>query len=238
MERSVTIIGPFLAPADRRPGHVDQRRLTTVSLPRDKNVAVLILLLLKILDFLKVENREKELCPNSSSRLHERRRSSVVVSLPGLDVSPGDLFVSNGAADILNDSNFSDTKKSKWPFSRRGTTKGKSQTGTASDIEKYLSTSQIQDWRNPDLQRYKDYSLAEFLRDQSSQVSAASDPQGFKRGEAIWELFTSECVYFLDQLMVLKEVFLATLTNLHIQNCLTDVDSWRLFANLNELCLV
>lgn len=50
------------------------------------------------------------------------------------------------------------------------------------------------------------YSLGEFLRDQSSQVSATSDPQGFKRQEAIWELFTSECVYFLDQLMVLKEV--------------------------------
>uniref|UniRef100_A0A3B4V263 Pleckstrin homology domain containing, family G (with RhoGef domain) member 7 n=1 Tax=Seriola dumerili TaxID=41447 RepID=A0A3B4V263_SERDU len=77
-----------------------------------------------------------------------------------------------------------------------------------------------------------------FLRDQSSQVSVASDPQGFKRQEAIWELFTSECFYFLDQLMVLKEVFLATLTNLQMRNCLTDVDSWRLFANLNELCLV
>ncbi|XP_068578979.1 pleckstrin homology domain-containing family G member 7 isoform X2 [Cebidichthys violaceus] len=174
---------------------------------------------------------------HNHSRLQERRRSSVVVSLPGLDVSPGDLFVSNGAADILNGSNFSDTKKSKWPF-RRSTTKGKSQTGTASDIEKYLSSSQIQDWRNPDLQKYKDYSLAEFLQDQSSQVSAASDPQGFKRQEAIWELFTSECVYFLDQLMVLKEVFLATLTNLQMRNCLADVDSWRLFANLNELCLV
>ncbi|CAJ1056976.1 pleckstrin homology domain-containing family G member 7 [Xyrichtys novacula] len=172
------------------------------------------------------------------SFLQERRRSSVVVSLPGLDVSPGDLFVSNGVADILNGSNFSDTKKSKWPFSRRGTTKGKVQMCTASDVEKYLSTSQIQDWRNPDLQRYKDFSLSEFLRDQSSQVSASSDPQGFKRQGAIWELFTSECVYFLDQLMVLKEVFLATLTNLQVRNCLTDIDSWRLFANLNELCLV
>lgn len=40
-------------------------------------------------------------------RLQERRRSSVVVSLPGLDVSPGDLFVSNGAADILNRSTYS-----------------------------------------------------------------------------------------------------------------------------------
>lgn len=29
----------------------------------------------------------------------------MVVSLPGLDVSPGDLFVSNGVADILNGAN-------------------------------------------------------------------------------------------------------------------------------------
>ncbi|XP_078139291.1 pleckstrin homology domain-containing family G member 7 isoform X3 [Centroberyx gerrardi] len=177
----------------------------------------------------------KEHCHN---RLQERRRSSVVVSLPGLDVSPGDLFVSNGAADVLNGSNFSDTKKSKWPFLRRSTTKGKTLTCTASDIEKYLSTAQIQDWRITDFQKHKDCSLAEFLRDQSSQLRADSDPQGFKTQETIWELFTSECVYFLDQLMVLKEVFLATLTNLQMRNCLTDVDSWRLFANLNELCLV
>ncbi|KAM4618764.1 LOW QUALITY PROTEIN: pleckstrin homology domain-containing family G member 7 [Polymixia lowei] len=172
------------------------------------------------------------------NRLQERRRSSVVVSLPGLDVSPGDLFVSNGAADILNCSNFSDTKKSKWPFLRRNTTKAKTPTCTVTDIEKYLSTAQIRDWRNTDFQKYKDCSLAEFLQDQSSQLKAASDPQGYKRQEAIWELFTSECVYFLDQLLVLKEVFLATLTDLQMRNCLTDVDSWRLFANLNELCLV
>ncbi|XP_077372661.1 pleckstrin homology domain-containing family G member 7 isoform X2 [Festucalex cinctus] len=180
------------------------------------------------------ELQEKEHRP---IRLEERRRSSVVVSLPGLDVSPGDLFVSNGAADMLN--NFSDTKKSKWPFSRRSTTKGKSQTSmSVSDIEGHLSTAQIQDWRNCDLQKYKDYSVAEFLQDQSSQWSPTSDPQGFKRQEAIWELFTSECVYFLDQLMVLKEVFLATLTNLQMRNCLADIDAWGLFANLSELCLV
>ncbi|KAM9815204.1 pleckstrin homology domain-containing family G member 7 [Syngnathus typhle] len=179
------------------------------------------------------ELQEKEQRPN---RLEERRRSSVVVSLPGLDVSPGDLFVTNGAADLLG--NFSDTKKSKW-FSRRSTTKGKSQTGTTvTDIEGYLSTAQIQDWRNCDLQKYKDYSVAEFLQDQSSQWSATSDPPSFKRQEAIWELFTSECVYFLDQLMVLKEVFLATLANLQTRSCLVDIDAWRLFANLSELCLV
>ncbi|KAM8861320.1 pleckstrin homology domain-containing family G member 7 [Synchiropus picturatus] len=170
-------------------------------------------------------------------RLKERRRSSVVVSLAGMDVSPGDLFVSNGAADMLNGSNLSDTKKSKWPF-RRSTTKGKSGVGTASDIEKCLSTVEIQDWRDGDFQKFKDCSFSDFLRDQSSQLSAASDPQGFKTKEAIWELFTSECVYFLDQLMVLKEVFLETLINLQERNCLTDVETWRMFANLKELCLV
>uniref|UniRef100_A0A3P9LHU4 Pleckstrin homology domain containing, family G (with RhoGef domain) member 7 n=1 Tax=Oryzias latipes TaxID=8090 RepID=A0A3P9LHU4_ORYLA len=169
-------------------------------------------------------------------RLHERRRSSVVVSLPGLDVSPGDLFVSNGAVDIINGSNLSDTKKTKWPFLRRNTTKGKLQIGTGADVEKYLSTAQIQDCGNADLQKLKDFSLAQFLQDQSSQMSPDSHVR--KRQEAIWELFTSECVYFLDQLMVLNEVFLVTLSNLQLRNCLTDVNVWSLFANVNELCLV
>uniref|UniRef100_A0A1A8F7V9 Pleckstrin homology domain containing, family G (With RhoGef domain) member 7 n=1 Tax=Nothobranchius korthausae TaxID=1143690 RepID=A0A1A8F7V9_9TELE len=175
---------------------------------------------------------------HTHSRLHERRRSSVVVSLPGLDVSPGDLFVSNGAANMINDSNLSDAKKLKWPFLRRSTTKGKLQTGTVSDIEKCLSAVQIQDWTHAEFQKFKDFSLVEFLQDQVPQVSVTSDPQLLKRQEAIWELFTSECVYFLDQLMVLKEVFLVTLLNLQQKNCLSDIDSWRLFANLNELCLV
>lgn len=52
----------------------------------------------------------------------------------------------------------------------------------------------------------QDCSLAAFLQEQSSQAGASSHPQAFKRQEAIWELFTSECFYFLDQLMVLKEV--------------------------------
>ncbi|KAG5273464.1 hypothetical protein AALO_G00151580 [Alosa alosa] len=171
-------------------------------------------------------------------RLQERRRSSVVVSLPGLDVSPGDLFVSNGAADILNHSTFSDTKKSKWPFSRRSTTKGKGRTVTATDVEKCLSDAHVQDWRDSNFQRYKDCPLEEFLREHSPPLHAQEEPKAYKRQEVIWELFTSECVYFLDQLMVLKEVFLTTLNDLQLRDCLQDIDSWRLFANLNELCLV
>ncbi|KAL6478998.1 hypothetical protein MHYP_G00124310 [Metynnis hypsauchen] len=171
----------------------------------------------------------------SHKRLQERRRSSVVVTLPGLDVSPGDLFVSNGAADLLNRSTYSDTKKSKWPFSRRGTTKAKMR--SSADIDKCLTSIQIQDRRDSDFQRYKDLTLEEFLKEHP-QLSVEEDPIAHKRLEAIWELFTSECVYFLDQLMVLQEVFLSTLSDLQLRECLQDIDSWRLFANLNELCLV
>ncbi|KAL1256959.1 hypothetical protein QQF64_012504, partial [Cirrhinus molitorella] len=168
--------------------------------------------------------------------LQERRRSSVVVSLPGLDVSPGDLFVSNGAADILNKSAYSDTKKSKWPFSRRNTqTKGK--THSAADIDKCLAGIQIQEWRDTEFQTYKDMSLEDFLSGRS-ELGAAENPKAYRKQEAIWEFFTSECVYFLDQLMVLKEVFLTTLSDLQMRECLQDIDSWGLFANLNELCLV
>ncbi|CAG03428.1 unnamed protein product [Tetraodon nigroviridis] len=138
-----------------------------------------------------------------SNRLQERRRSSVVVSLPGLDVSPGDLFVSNGVADILNGTNSYVIPSVLVSILQ---TKGKPQTGTASDIQKYLSKSQIADWRNSDFQKYKDCSLSEFLQERASQTSAGSHPHAFRRQEAIWELFTSECFYFLDQLMVLKEV--------------------------------
>ncbi|XP_073706728.1 pleckstrin homology domain-containing family G member 7 [Garra rufa] len=169
-------------------------------------------------------------------RLQERRRSSVVVSLPGLDVSPGDLFVSNGAADILNKSAYSDTKKTKWPFSRRNTqTKGK--THSAADIDKCLAGIEIQEWRDTEFQKYKDMSLEDFLSSRS-ELGAAENPKAYHKQEAIWELFTSECVYFLDQLMVLKEVFLTTLSDLQMRECLHDIDSWGLFANLNELCLV
>lgn len=168
-------------------------------------------------------------------RLQERRRSSVVVSLPGLDISPGDLFVSNGVADILNKSPYLDTKKTKWPFLRRSTTKGKFR--SVADIDKCLADIQVQEWRDTDFQTYKDMSLGEFLNGRS-ELRVAKDPKAYRKQEAIWELFTSECVYFLDQLMVLKEVFLNTLTELQMRDCLQDIDSWMLFANLNELCLV
>ncbi|KAI1882100.1 hypothetical protein AGOR_G00247210 [Albula goreensis] len=187
------------------------------------------------IDCESTEDNDQETEPYHN-RLQERRRSSVVVSLPGLDVSPGDLFVSDGAVDRLNGSTLSESKKSKWPFSRHSTIKGKMR--SASDIEKCLSAAQILDWRNTDFQKYKNCTLEGFLKSEGHECELENGVRDWRREEAVWELFTSECVYFLDQLMVLKEVFLSTLTYLQDSDCLSDIDTWRLFANLNELSLV
>lgn len=47
--------------------------------------------------------------------------------------------------------------------------------------------------------------MDEFLKTQP-ELRAEEEPKAHRKQEALWELFTSECVYFLDQLMVLKEV--------------------------------
>lgn len=52
----------------------------------------------------------------------------------------------------------------------------------------------------------QDCSLEEFLREQCPSLLPPEEPTAHRKQESIWELFTSECVYFLDQLMVLKEV--------------------------------
>ncbi|XP_021231458.1 pleckstrin homology domain-containing family G member 7 isoform X8 [Numida meleagris] len=56
-------------------------------------------------------------------RSAERRRSSVVVSLPGLEVFPGDLLVSDSALDYLAHTALllnAESKKPRWPFAKRG----------------------------------------------------------------------------------------------------------------------
>nr|XP_012324765.1 pleckstrin homology domain-containing family G member 7 isoform X5 [Aotus nancymaae] len=137
-----------------------------------------------------------------NSGFYEHRRSSVVLNLPGLEVFPGDLLVSDGAADylchpllLLN----SESKKPRWPFSKRGVDKTWDE---VMETHHKLPTDQLD------------------LR---------------KQQEAMWELFTSECTYFLDHLLVLKMIFMNTLKYLQTHEYLLDVDLWRLFANLEEL---
>ncbi|ROL43354.1 Pleckstrin homology domain-containing family G member 7 [Anabarilius grahami] len=161
-----------------------------------------------------------------SSVIHGKMRSHRSKTLDNGVICKSKEF--RGSKEPVSDGNESSTDDNEQ-------TKGK--TRSVADIDKCLAGIQIQEWRDTDFQTYKDMSLEDFLRGRS-ELEASENPKAYRKQEAIWELFTSECVYFLDQLMVLKEVFLTTLSELQMRDCLQDIDSWRLFANLNELCLV
>ncbi|XP_074082679.1 pleckstrin homology domain-containing family G member 7 isoform X2 [Macrotis lagotis] len=170
-------------------------------------------------------------------RLYQHRRSSVVVNLPGLEVFPGDLLVPDGVASylchpalLLN----SEPKKLRWPFSKKGVSKDKQK--QAFDLENCLSTIKIADYSGYEFHSLKDKTWEEVLGRHDKLPDETSDLR--KQQEAVWELFTSECTYYLDHLLVLKMVFMNTLKYLQNYECLLDVDLWRLFANLEELSQV
>ncbi|XP_006923887.1 pleckstrin homology domain-containing family G member 7 isoform X7 [Pteropus alecto] len=170
-----------------------------------------------------------------NSGFYERRRSSVVLNLPGLEVFPGDLLVSDGAADylchpllLLN----SESKKPRWPFSKRGV-QGKDKHKHISDLENCLSSVKITDFRDYEFHSLKDKTWNEVV--ETHQKLPVDQLDLRKQQEAVWELFTSECTYFLDHLLVLKMIFMNTLKYLQTHEYLLDVDLWRLFANLEEL---
>ncbi|KAM4678192.1 LOW QUALITY PROTEIN: pleckstrin homology domain-containing family G member 7 [Discoglossus pictus] len=182
-------------------------------------------------------NNYTKLQEYSQSRLSERRRSSVVLSLPGLEVFPGDLLVSDGASDYMYHSSLypnADAKKTKWPFSKKGSqVKGKQK--QISDLENCLSTMKIPDFSEYEFYSIKDKTWVEFSSLQTTDNKEVYDQTCRRRQESVWELFTSECTYFLEHLLVLKMVFFNTLKHLQSNDHLTDVNLCRLFANLEEL---
>ncbi|XP_076711054.1 pleckstrin homology domain-containing family G member 7 isoform X4 [Callospermophilus lateralis] len=170
-----------------------------------------------------------------NSGFYERRRSSVVLNLPGLEVFPGDLLVSDGAADylchpllLLNP----ESKKPRWPFSKRGV-QSKDKHKLVAELGNCLSSVKITDFRGYEFCCFKDKTWNEVMETRQKLPPGGSDLG--KQQEAVWELFTSECTYFLDHLLVLKMIFMNTLKYLQIHEYLLDVDLWRLFANLEEL---
>ncbi|KAM6144525.1 pleckstrin homology domain-containing family G member 7 [Phoenicopterus ruber ruber] len=183
------------------------------------------------------EQREKMTCVVvASHRSAERRRSSVVVSLPGLEVFPGDLLVPDSAMDYLPHAALllsAESKKPRWPFAKRGV--GKDKQKQASDLEHCLSTVKIIDCGTYDFFCFKSKSWHEFIKAQQTEQKEVDSRIEVKKEAAVWELFTSECTYFLDHLLVLKMIFMNTLKYLQSNEFLLDVDLWRLFANLEEL---
>nr|XP_009672898.1 PREDICTED: pleckstrin homology domain-containing family G member 7 [Struthio camelus australis] len=125
------------------------------------------------------------------------------------------------------------SKKPRWPFAKRGISKDKQK--QASDLENCLSTVKIIDFITYEFCHFKNKSWHEFIKAQEIEQKDADSRLEVKKEAAVWELFTSECTYFLDHLLVLKMIFMNTLKYLQSNEFLLDVDLWRLFANLEEL---
>ncbi|KAM6137441.1 LOW QUALITY PROTEIN: pleckstrin homology domain-containing family G member 7 [Pterocles gutturalis] len=167
-------------------------------------------------------------------RSAEHRRSSVVVSLPGLKVFPGDLLVSDSAMDYLSHAALllsAEPKKPRWPFAKRGV--GKDKQKQASDMENCLSTIKIIDCSTYDF-CFKSKSWHEFIKVQQTEQKDVNSRLEVRKEVAVWELFTSECTYFLDHLLVLKMI-MNTLKYLQSNEFLLDVDLWRLFRQLRRV---
>ncbi|KAL7982542.1 hypothetical protein Chor_010140, partial [Crotalus horridus] len=92
------------------------------------------------------------------------------------------------------------------------------------------------EYEGKDSQQYsQDKTWHEMLKMYQLESKATSDQLDTKKKEAVWELFTTECNYFLDHLLVLKMIFMDTLKYLQSKELLPDVDPGLLFANLEEL---
>ncbi|XP_071960719.1 pleckstrin homology domain-containing family G member 7-like isoform X2 [Antedon mediterranea] len=69
-------------------------------------------------------------------------------------------------------------------------------------------------------------------------LSPTSSEAEIKRRDHVWEVFTSECSYLVDHLLVLRDVFQETFKAVQCENHLMYVEPAKLFANLDVLCQV
>lgn len=57
-----------------------------------------------------------------------------------------------------------------------------------------------------------------------------------KRQRALWDLFQSECAFFFDHLMTLKNIYMEPLKKIQVEGFAMFADPDVLFGNLDELC--
>ncbi|XP_018415740.1 PREDICTED: pleckstrin homology domain-containing family G member 7 [Nanorana parkeri] len=127
-----------------------------------------------------------------------------------------------------------DSKKPKWPFSKKASfIKGKQK--QISDLENCLSLFKIPDFNEYEFYNIKDKTWDEFRNMHQIEHMKIPSAVNRKRQQSVWELFTSECTYFLEHLLVLKMIFFNALKHLQNNDLLLDVEPVRLFANLDDL---
>uniref|UniRef100_A0AC34FTV7 DH domain-containing protein n=1 Tax=Panagrolaimus sp. ES5 TaxID=591445 RepID=A0AC34FTV7_9BILA len=59
-----------------------------------------------------------------------------------------------------------------------------------------------------------------------------------KRLQAVWELFHSELIFLIKQLLVLRDVYKEPLKKCQVEGCLLTIEPELMFGNLEQLCRI
>ncbi|KAL0267948.1 UNVERIFIED_CONTAM: hypothetical protein PYX00_010071 [Menopon gallinae] len=132
-------------------------------------------------------------------------------------------------------------KKSEKPEKQENTVKKLHRKLVRAQSERCFERSRLPSWRVKEKPLpIKPSPLVQTLSEKSLLVSPVSTTsQGeYKRREAVWDLFQSECAFLFDHLMVLKNVFLEPLKRIQVEGYAMFAEPQLLFGNLDELCSV
>lgn len=142
--------------------------------------------------------------------------------------------------DVNSDSGPNEYRRGKqtFPFSfnKLIRTRSKDEITKLSEALATLTPSKFSD---NDLSGYKSFHWSDLIaRTENDEKPLKLPDTERKRREAIWELFTSECVFLIDHLMVLKHCFMEPLKRLQVDGYLMFAEPNEIFSNLDELCYV
>ncbi|KAK6618505.1 hypothetical protein RUM43_013698 [Polyplax serrata] len=106
--------------------------------------------------------------------------------------------------------------------------------------ERCFERSRLPSWRMKEKPLPpKPMPLVQTLSEKNLVSPVSTNSQGeYKRREAVWDLFQSECAFLFDHLMVLKNVFLEPLKRIQVEGFAMFAEPQLLFGNLDELCSV
>ncbi|XP_063422265.1 pleckstrin homology domain-containing family G member 7-like isoform X1 [Mytilus trossulus] len=133
---------------------------------------------------------------------------------------------------------FDDTKKNRQSFSFRKfmKTRSKESLTKLGDVLSKLKPSHFQD---AELAAYKSVHWSDLIAQTENNTKPIQITETErKRREAIWELFTCECNFLIDHLMVLKHCFMEPLKNVQVEGHLMYAEPDEIFGNLDELCYI
>ncbi|XP_038061160.1 uncharacterized protein LOC119731932 isoform X2 [Patiria miniata] len=110
------------------------------------------------------------------------------------------------------------------------------------DITTVFTNFKIRDQDDLEFAAYKDKHwrdvIMEVENNNTNNSVHSPSQEEVKRRDKVWELFHSECVYLIEHILVLKNVFQEPLRALQCEGYLMYIEPAKIFANIDELSQV